>query len=141
MYRVRKVMNTDLVTLRADATVADAIHTLVESGISGAPVVDHSGVLVGIVSEFQLLEAVYTPEFKSCRVHDIMTTDLVTVGENAFLSDAANLMMLHRIRRLPVVQNDRVVGIVARRDLLQYVIDAGESLDHFLQETTAIGCI
>ena len=143
MYLARDVMTTDVFKLRADATVGDAMAELVDRGISGAPVVDgrdfgeNGGKLVGIISEYQLLEAIYVPQFKNCPIRDVMSSEVITVTSGALLSDVANLMMMHRIRRIPVVRGREVVGLIARRDLLRYVISAGETLETFLNELTA----
>ncbi|NQU24784.1 MAG: CBS domain-containing protein [Candidatus Nealsonbacteria bacterium] len=137
MYLARDVMTTDVFKLRADATVGVAMTELVGRGISGAPVVEGRDELVGIISEYQLLEAIYVPQFQSCRIRDVMSSDVITVTAESLLSDVANLMMMHRIRRIPVVRNREVIGLIARRDLLRYVISAGETLETFLNELTA----
>lgn len=123
MSQAQDVMSRKIVAVSADATVEDAIRSLLEHHVSGAPIVDEQGCLVGIISEFQLLEAVYTPEIKQQRVSDLMTKDVVTVTEDASLSEITNMLLLHRIRRVPVVRDRKVVGIIARRDLLRYVVD------------------
>ena len=128
MYRARDVMRTDLITVRAEATFGDAIRTLLEHDISGAPVVDEQGRLVGIISELQLLEAVYTPEVKTHHVRHFMTKHVLTVTEETILSDVTNLMVLHRIRRVPVVREGELVGIISRRDLLRYTLEAEDTL-------------
>ena len=138
MYRARDVMSTNVTVLHEDATVVDAIRTLVENGISGAPVVNRDGDLVGVVSEYRLLEAIYVPQFKACEVREIMTKEPLSITENMYLSDVADLLMQQRIRRLPVVRDGSLVGIVARRDLLRYVMDTGEELDRFLGEVASI---
>jgi CBS domain-containing protein len=123
MRRARDVMNTNLVAVCADATVEETIRSLLEHHVSGAPIVDEQGYLVGIVSEFQLLEAIYRPEVKQEQVRDLMTKDVITVTEDAALSEVANLLLLHRIRRVPVVRDGKIVGIIARRDLLRCTVD------------------
>lgn len=134
MYTARDVMSTDVFTIRDTAMVSDAMRRLVEEGISGAPVVDGAGRLVGIISEFQLLEAIYSPQVKEQRVGDLMTRDVLIAAEDTLLSDVANLMIIHRIRRLPVLREGELVGIVARRDLLRYILQAGESLEEYLEQ-------
>ena len=133
MRRARDVMNTDVVAICADATVEQAIRSLLEHNVSGAPLVDEQGGLVGIVSEFQLLEAIYRPEVKQEQVRNLMTKDVITVAEDATLSEVANLLLLHRIRRVPVVRDGKMVGVISRRDLLRCTVDAenpqGESTD------------
>jgi CBS domain-containing protein len=126
MRRARDVMNTSLVAICTDATVEDAIQCLLEHRVTGAPVVDEEGCLVGIVSEFQLLEAIYRPEVKQEHVCDLMTKQVITVTEDAPLSEVANKLLLHRIRRAPVVRGNTVVGIVSRRDLLRHVHGTGD---------------
>ncbi len=139
MYRVRDVMQRDVLGIGAEASIREAMETLVAHHISGMPVVDRQGQLVGIISEFQLLEAVYLPEIKQRRVCDLMTKDVLTVSESMLLSDLTNMMLLHGIRRLPVVSEGKVVGIVARRDVIRYVLEHEDVLDDFLAEVQAFG--
>lgn len=124
MCRAGDVMNKNVVAICPDATVEEAIHSLLEHHVSGVPIVDEQGCLVGIISEFQLLEAIYRPEVKQERVRDLMTKDVITVAEDATLSEVANMLLLHRIRRVPVVRDGKLVGIIARRDLLACTVDA-----------------
>ena len=132
MYQVCDVMKTEVITISANVIVEEAIRSLVKNHISGMPVVDEEEHLVGIVTEFQLLEALFYPEITAKLVRDVMTKDVLTVAPTTLLSVAASLMVVHRIRRLPVVDNGKIVGIVARRDLLRYTLEAGDKLDVFL---------
>src|SRR4029078_5550170 len=124
MYRARDVMTTDVTTVSPKATVKEAIRTLVANGISGAPVVAEDGALVGIVSEYQLLEVIYDPDTKGLLVEDVMTKSVFSVDESAFLPEVAGLFIVHRIRRVPVLQDGRLVGLITRRDLLNYSLEA-----------------
>ncbi len=137
MYQVRDVMNEDFLTISLDETVEEAIRRLVDNHLSGIPAVDEDDRLVGIVSELNLMETLYSPEIREMLVRDVMTKDVLTVAPNTVLSDATGLMVVHRIRRLPVVANGKIVGVVARRDLLRYTLEAGEELDAFLDEIKA----
>jgi len=132
MYRASDAMNREVVSLRPEATVEEAIRILLEREISGAPVVDGDGQLVGIISEFQLLEVLYSPELKAAALGEFMTRDVMTVGEQALLSDVVSLMIAHRIRRVPVVREGRVVGLLTRRDLLRYAIEDGQAVRDFI---------
>jgi len=129
MPTAEQVMQRNVVSLLPTATVEQAIRLLRRLGFSGAPVVDPSGTLVGIISEFALLEIVYDPSIRTAPLSRFMTRDVLTVDEETALGDIATLFVRHRIRRVPVVRDGRLVGVVSRPDLLSYVLDAGEEVD------------
>jgi hypothetical protein len=85
MYVAQDVMSREIVMVSPQATVVDAIRTLLEHGVSGVPVVDN-GRLVGVLSEYQLLEVIYSPQVQHARVADYMTRDVLTVSENTSLA-------------------------------------------------------
>jgi CBS domain-containing protein len=134
MYQAKDAMTTDMVTVSPDSTIEEAMRLLIDERISGAPVVDQHGKLIGIISEYQLLEVVYDPELKAQHVSDFMTRNVITVDADALLASVANMFVLHRIRRLPVVQNGQLVGVVARRDLLKYIMESGAPIQNFFDE-------
>ena len=140
--RADMLMSRDVVTVAADASVYDASMILLNAGISAAPVVDAGGKMIGIVSEADLMHrpeigtvpkkswlerlladnAVLAKDFvrsHSHRVADVMTKDVVTAGPRTSLSEIAALMQRHKIKRLPIVDGDQIVGIVSRANLLQ----------------------
>jgi CBS domain-containing protein len=123
VYQAKDVMNEALVSVSPDTTIDEAIHILLDKKISGAPVLDQQGALVGILSEFQLLEVIYAPEIKARRVRDLMTKDVLTVQEEAGLADIVSLFILHRIRRIPVLRGTQLVGMITRSDILRYAAD------------------
>lgn len=134
MYQVKDAMNRNVISIGPDATVEEAIHLLLDHSISGAPVIDDEGELCGIITQFQLLEVMYDPNVKNTRIRDCMTRGVFTIDEDALLGKAANLLVIHRIRRIPVVRGRRVVGIISRRDLLQYFVDTGEEIQSFFSK-------
>jgi CBS domain-containing protein len=131
MYQVKDAMNSRVFSIGPDATVEEAIRLLLERNISGAPVIDERGRLCGIITQFQLLEVLYDPHVKEAKVREHMTRDVFTIDEDALLGTAANLLIVHRIRRIPVVRNGMVVGILSRRDLLKYFVETGEEIEAF----------
>lgn len=132
MYQARDVMTSKVITVPLDATVSETIVLLLNHHISGAPVVDSKGELVGVISEFQLLETIFDPDVCSGTVADYMTKNVISVQEETLLADVAALFTQHRIRRIPVVNNGRIVGIVSRSNLLRYVVQAGDKITNFL---------
>jgi CBS domain-containing protein len=137
-----QTMTHSVVTVPADATVFAAADILLGSRISAAPVVDADGKLVGIVSEADLMNRpeVGTVPAKSWlqrlladnallardyirshshRVADVMTREVITAGERTQLAEIAKLMERHHIKRVPIVRDGKVIGIVSRANLLQ----------------------
>jgi len=121
VYRTRDVMNKDVIAIQPEATVGEAIELLLQHSLSGLPVVDEQGLLAGIISEFQLIEAIHHPEIKHQAVRELMTKDVIVVKEETALAVVAKMIRHHHLRRIPVVRNGKVVGIIARRDLLRYI--------------------
>jgi CBS domain-containing protein len=134
MYQVKDAMSTQVFSVKPETTVEDAIQTLLKHNISGAPVIDNRGMLCGIITQFQMLEVLYDPNFKNARIEECMTRNVLTVEEEALLGTATNLFVAHRIHRLPVVRGDKVVGIISRSDLLRYFVETGEEIDAFFSK-------
>ena len=134
VYRCRHVMNSDVVTIKADATVGDAVALLLQHGTSGLPVVDDQNQLLGIITEFSLIQAITRPELKAEPVSTVMSTEVMTVTEDTIPVEVVNIMQTHRIRRVPVVRDGEVVGVISRRDILRYVTENEETLREFLDE-------
>jgi CBS domain-containing protein len=105
------------------ASVSQTIELLLEHGISGAPVVDGERALVGIISEFRLMQAIYDPLLKFSNVAELMTQDVVTVEEDTPVSAIANLMIWNRIRRVPVLRKGVLVGLISRPDMIRFALE------------------
>ena len=142
--RAHQIMTRPVFTVLPDATITEAANIMLQQHISGLPVVDAAGKLVGIVSEGdfirrseigtqrkrgRFLKLILGPgqaatDFvheHGCKVAEIMTPEPVTITEDTALEAIVTLMEKSRLKRLPVIRNDRVVGIVSRANLLQAV--------------------
>ena len=123
---VRDFMARKLITFHPDDSMHSVITMLVERGISGAPVVDDLGRLVGVVSEGDCLKEVVrgkytnTPELTG-RVRDYMTPDPITVSPNESVMEVAQLFLKLRLRRFPVLEEGRLVGQISQRDVMKAV--------------------
>ncbi|MBT3478808.1 MAG: CBS domain-containing protein [Candidatus Marinimicrobia bacterium] len=119
---VKDIMAKKLLTFTPETKVVAAIKSLVEHKYSGAPVVDGSGNLVGILSEMDCLETIiqnsYYSDTGGC-VGDFMSTKLVTVNPEMGIVNLAQFFQKEHYRRLPVVENGKLVGQVSRRDVLK----------------------
>jgi CBS domain-containing protein len=143
-------MTRDLIAVTPDATVLQAARLMLQHHISGLPVVDASGKLVGILSEGDFLRrretatqrrrsrwleflmgpgkiaSEYTQSHGS-KVAEVMTSDVRTVGEHVDLEKIVELMEKHRIKRVPVMRDDKIVGIVTRSNLMHAMVSMARS--------------
>lgn len=125
--RVRDCMTANPVVFMRKTPLLDAVHTLVVKRISGAPVVDERGNLVGVLSERDFLKAVVIAGYhgeRSGRVGDYMSSKVEAVHADDTLLDVASQFVRMKFRRFPVVEDNRVVGVIARRDALRALIGA-----------------
>ena len=147
--KVKDIMVAEVIAIQKDASVEELSALLIENRISGVPVVDKDGKLIGIATEgdliikdadlhfpryFKLLDSIiYLESFNKfkknlkkylgTKVEDVMTTDIKTVKEDTPINEAANLMIKYNINRLPVMdEKDNMVGIVTRADIVRSMI-------------------
>jgi CBS-domain-containing membrane protein len=114
--RVKDIMTTRVVAVRSEASYRDMIAALRARRVSGLPVVDAEGTVVGVISETDLL----TKRAKAgCTAADLMTRPVVTTTPDELVSSVARLMSRRKLRRVPVVnRGGHLVGIVCRSDVL-----------------------
>ncbi len=119
---VKDYMAKTLVTFKPDTNVLDAVHTLVEHRIAGAPVVDDQGNIIGMLSEFDCikvaLQAGYHGDYGG-PVSDYMSRGVTTVNAEMSIVDLAQKFAEEGYRRFPVTDNNRLVGQISRRDVLR----------------------
>ena len=148
--RVKDVMTTAIVSVSPDASIAEAIRRMAKSHVSGLPVMNASGQLVGVLSEGDLLRRIEMGTTKKAhwleslfrpghladvykhthgrKVEEVMSTDISSIDQNLPLESAVSLMEKRRIKRLPVVDGSNVVGIITRADFIR-------ALASFVSET------
>ncbi len=123
--RVRDVMVPKPVVFTPETDLLDAANVMVERKISGAPVVDSKGTLIGVLTERDFLRAALIAEYHDERggcVRDYMSPDVQAVSAEDTLLDVATRFVEGKHRRFPVVEANRVVGLVTRRDVLRAVL-------------------
>lgn len=146
--KAREIMTAEVVSVRSDTPTQEIARLLLRAGISACPVVDESGAPVGIVSEGDLIgrgeaerearrdwwlallaegealnekfvASLHAPER---RARDVMSGPVVTITEDTDVGEIASLLVQHRIKRVPVIRDGRLVGIVSRADLLRTLL-------------------
>lgn len=158
---VADVMTMRVLTIRSDAPITEAIRLMLQRRISGLPVVDADDNLVGVVTEGDFLRRAETGterhrphwlEFFASpggravdyvhahgrKVADVMSAEPISISEHAPIGDAVSLMEKHRIKRLPVLREGKVVGIVSRADLLRALARVAAKLPSPSTDDTAI---
>jgi CBS-domain-containing membrane protein len=157
--KARDVMVSPVITVKAHASIKDVATTFLEHRISAVPVIDDDGKVVGIVSEGDLLhraeagterrrswwlealteEATLAAEFIKAHsriVADVMTREVITATPDTPLHEIAALLEKKMIKRVPIIENGQLVGIVSRANLLQAVASGRKELELPLSDTT-----
>jgi CBS domain-containing protein len=116
--KVLEVMNKSVVTCHPTEKLGVIVNKLELFHIAGMPVVE-KGVLVGIISQTDILKALKSGALADLAVKDVMTKEIVSVASTELAVNVAKLMIEKRINRVPVVDNEKLVGIVTRGDLIK----------------------
>jgi CBS domain-containing protein len=114
----RDIMTSNVCTIRPEASAQEAAQLLSQKRISGLPVVNPDGKIIGIVTEADIISKVNQ---EGLLVADIMSHEVIAVDEETSVSEIASLLTKQRIKRVPVVQKGRLVGIVSRADIVNAV--------------------
>ena len=123
--KISECMDQVVPTLNPDTPIMKAVSFLLRHRVTGAPVVDYKGMLLGMITESDLLrlitEGVGSKPPIDVKVSDFMTTDVITVPSTADVYYVAGLFNENKFRRLPVVDDGKLVGAITRFDLLRVV--------------------
>ena len=144
--KVRDVMSTDVVVAPPEAALKDVVGLLTARGVSGLPVVDDSGHVLGVVSQADILARTASrsgsgviagmllegetsdPRVTARTAAEAMSSPAQVIDEECSITEAAAQMLDHGIKRLPVVRAGKLVGIVTRSDLLQAFTRSDEDI-------------
>ena len=111
----KDIMTKDVITVIPTTTVRNLAMILIKNQISGAPVAGRNGKIIGVVSEADIVAK------KGKDVKAIMSKKIISVGEETSVEEIAQLMTTHKIKRIPVMRGDEVVGIVSRADIVSAI--------------------
>ena len=123
MLKARDIMNTNVVSVKKDTPIFEAVKLLVERNISGLPVVEDDMTLIGILSEKDVVDVFYESEkAQSKTVNDYMTEPAVHFEENSAVVNICDFLNKNIFRRVPVTSDGKLVGIISVKDVLNSVL-------------------
>lgn len=129
MITAKQLMNTSVITIGKDEDICEAMRMMALNNITGLPVVDDDGVLLGIVTEKDILVLLCNSmedtgtDRAAGKVGEFMTRHVVCFHPEDGLSDVAECLSANNFRRVPILDNGKLVGIISRRDVIRYIRD------------------
>lgn len=121
MKTIRDVMRAEPFTVRPETPLRQAVELLIENNISGLPVVDDGGMIVGVLSDKDLMKAFYETDVST--VQGLMTPNPVMISIDAPLVDVFDCLMANDFRRVLIHDQRKLVGLVSRADLMPPILD------------------
>jgi acetoin utilization protein AcuB len=146
---VKDRMTANPVTVTPDTVVSEALSTMRQNKVRRMPVLDRKGNLVGIISEKDLLYASPSPAtslnvyeigylLSKLKIKEIMSKEVITVTENAPLEEAARIMVDNRVSGLPVMEGDKLVGIITETDIFKTLLEMMGARDTGIRVTLRV---
>jgi len=122
MLKANDVMTKVVVTVKPEILLKDAIRVLVGKGISGVPVVDDSGKVVGMLSESDIVNYMFSGNISTAVVSEAMSSNITSIPSNTDLDKVALLISEKKFRRVPIIENGKLIGIISRRDIIRSLL-------------------
>ena len=127
MREAKDIMTRQVICIRKDTPILEAIKLMVQNNITGIPVVEDDMTLVGMLSEQDVLRLFHTYEDEKDRtVNDFMTQPVVHFEEDEPLLDVCYCLRDNSMRRVPVTSNGKVTGLISRSDILKCILELSE---------------
>ncbi len=127
MLEARDVMTRQVICIKKDTPIFEAIRLMVKNNVTGVPVVENDMTLVGMLSEQDVLRLFHTYDDEKDRiVNDFMTQPVVHFEEEELLLDVCYCLRDNSIRRVPVTSNGKVTGVISRSDILKCILELSE---------------
>jgi CBS domain-containing protein len=128
MVRAKDVMSKRVMTLKPDSRVVDVIRFLAEHKVTGAPVVSDDMHLLGMVTEKDILMMLlYDKDIKTKTVSDLMTKEVISFTEEDDLMEIFKILVENNFRRVPILSNGTLTGIVSRRDIIHFLSERAKA--------------
>lgn len=123
MNEITAIMTTDVITVKKETPIYDAIEILLENDITGLPVVNEDMELVGIITEKDILKLLSELENDLTVVEDFMTRNVVSFDQQEDLIAVCECLIENHFRRIPIVSQGKLTGIISRKDIIKYILE------------------
>lgn len=123
MFDTKSIMTTNVIAVKKGTPIGKAMEILVDNDITGLPVVDDNMALIGIITEKDVLRLLFDLENDSGIVEDFMTNDVVSFDQNVDIIAICEYLVNANFRRVPIVSEGKLVGIISRRDITKYILE------------------
>ncbi len=121
MFHAKDIMTKEVSTVRQDAKITDVIRLLAQKRITGVPVVSDDMRLLGVVTEKDILRTLrYDQNIKGKSAADLMTSEIISFDEHDSLMEVFESLVENEFRRVPILSEGILVGIVSRRDIIEF---------------------
>ena len=123
MLKAKDIMTEEVISVKKDTPIFEAVELLAKNSVTGIPVVEDDMTLVGILTEKDILRLFYAlKDAENKTVSDFMTQPAVHFNENESLLDICDCLMNNPFRRVPVTSKGKVIGIISRQDFVEYIL-------------------
>ena len=125
MLKAKDIMTYDVTTISPEATLVDAIELLLAKEISGMPVVDETGKIIGLISEKDVINFAFSGHLHNTKVREAMSTELTCFSSDTSIDKIALAIGQYQFRRVPIIEEGKPIGIISRRDILRIALKLG----------------
>ena len=122
MFNARAIMKTNVISVDKDTEIYEAIRIMLENNITGLPVANDDQTLAGVITEKDVLRLLYDSGDLPGTVKDFMTTDVTCFDQEDSLIDIVDSFITNHFRRVPILDEYKLVGIISRKDIIAYIL-------------------
>ena len=132
MLPLKSIMTIEVITVKADTPIYEALYLLTRNKISGIPVVDEDEKVIGVLSEKDVLTILFDKNLEvRSTVEDYMSRDIICFTEDDSAIDVCKFFIRSNIRRVPITKDNKLVGIVSRADIIPLILEAKNKISNF----------
>lgn len=126
MFEISTVMTAEVISVKRNTPINEALEMMVDNDITGLPVVNDDMTLTGVISEKDILVLLHDVGENPLAVKDFMTTHVYSFDQDDNLIDVCDFLIKNHFRRVPITSNGKLVGIITRKDIVKYIVDYQE---------------